>query len=228
MRISDTEHAYNPWKARLAWCERGADDARYLALWRDAPLTYTPGQRHEGMWKYDHHALTLGPDPDGRLFAVASELLFRYHFYPPAVMASVSDFSLEGRAMRPGDRVVIRIRLLALPGLPLLDVLAMNEISTVLRESDYSRMSYVTTAAHAEVGEWAAAVRRDAMTGDVSVMIDSVSRTVEPINEGQRLLARRLQLRAHRLGMAHFRSAVLARTGRGIPGVPGDISTQQA
>ena len=49
-------------------------------------------------------------------------------------MLNTSDFQLEDRPVRSGDRVVQRIRLLLAWNRPVLEVLTMNEITEVIDE----------------------------------------------------------------------------------------------
>ncbi|NDJ54955.1 MAG: DUF1990 family protein [Chloroflexi bacterium] len=183
----------------------------YLEAWRDAPLTFDPDQDIDERWKTDHYEDIIASDPDGSLFRFAVDRLMRYRFYPPSVMTSVSDFSEEGRWMRPGDRLVIRVPALNAIGLPLYTVFAMNEISEVVAEERHAHIAYITTAAHVERGEWRAAL--DWQKDDtLALQVDVISRTRGDVPLAHPAIVRRLQLRAHNLGMRHLRQQILRKS----------------
>src|SRR5262245_32136161 len=117
---------------KLEWFGNAQDDTRYLDRWRSRPLSYQRGQATDAAWHRDRYETALGADQGGHLFAQAADLLLRYKFYPESLLVAVSDFGLQGRRLRVGDRLVQRIHALQLPGRPLLDVLVMNEISEVI------------------------------------------------------------------------------------------------
>lgn len=189
---------------RLEWFPRLRQGERYLRAWRAARATYTRGDEATGSdWHHDQYAQPLGPDPDGRLFERASDSLLRYQFYPVSVMEHVSDFERERRWARAGDRVVQRIHVLSLLGAPLVDAVTMTQISAVTDEPDRKGLAYVTTEAHFELGEWRAWVERRA-DGAMIVRVEAISRPGPHLPAYQRPLARALQLRAHREGLAHF------------------------
>jgi hypothetical protein len=185
------------------------NDARYLDLWRNAPLTYTPGQPIDATWHIDHHEDVIAPDCTPELFERAGDLLLRYQFYPPSLMHHVSDFSRENRHMRPGDRIVQRIHGFPVFGFPLVDGITMNEVIKVIDEPRRKGFTYVTTAAHVELGEWSAQVEwRD--DGALVLTIDATARLAYHMPRIMIPHARKRQLRAHDLGMEAFKNAVLA------------------
>jgi hypothetical protein len=198
-----------PYREKYVWfgAERGRE-AQYLERWRHAPLTYTPGQAVDNTWHTDHEELLLTPAGTPALFDHARDLLLRYQFYPPTIMTHVSDFSQQGRHMRPGDRIVQRIHGPRFLGSYLFDALTMNEISAVLDEPYQAGFSYVTTQAHAEMGEWSAWVewRTDE---SLVLLISAVSRLADHMPKLMSGYARRARKHAHQAGKAAFQSAVL-------------------
>lgn len=184
------------------------DDERLLQEWRNAPLTYTPGQTIDSSWHTDHHQEMITANGTAQQFARARDLLLRYQFYPLSLMHHVSDFSRENRLMRPGDRIVQRIHSTTVLGIPLLDSITMNEVTAVIDEPRRVGFTYITTAAHAELGEWSALiVWRD--DGAFILTIDAISRLAYYMPNWLAPRSRRLQLRAHDLGMESFKNAVL-------------------
>jgi uncharacterized protein (UPF0548 family) len=184
-------------------------DADYLSLWRGAPLTYTPGQPIDATWHTDHHEEVLTEHATAEQFARARDLLLRYEFYPLSVMRHVSNFSQGSSLMRPGDRIVQRIYGPRLLGLPLVAGLTMNEVTAVVDEPRRVGFTYITTQAHAETGEWSALVEWRA-DDSLVLTISAVSRLAPHMPVRMADSARRLQLRAHHLGMEAFRKRVLS------------------
>lgn len=198
-----------PWltHAQLSWFDDGGNDAAYLLRWRDVPRNYRPGQPVDASWYHDSHQKTMATAASSALFRRAGDLLLRYRFYPTDVMQHVSDFSLAGRRLRVGDRIVQRIPLLRPFGRPLLAVLGMTEIAAVEEEPRRVGFTYVTTAVHAAQGEWSVAV--DWLPNDdVALTLHAVSRPSPQEPWRNRPLMRALQKRAHRRGMAHFAALV--------------------
>lgn len=178
-------------------------DAQYLQAWRKAPITYSAANVSGASWSADRYEVILGYDQEGGLFNRAVELALSNQFYPPEVMSIVADYSLENRQVRPGDRVLQRIPILTYGRLPLLELLTLNEICEVIQEPRRAGFTYVTTAAHSEVGEWTGRVEwRD--NNEVALVIEVVSRSRpgSPLFVQRR--TRQLQLRAHKLSIEHF------------------------
>src|SRR5512140_2280875 len=93
------------------WLGMGREkDAQRLQAWRNAPVTYSPEQDLDPTWNVDRYEVVLGQDTSGDLFNRAATLTLYNQFYPIEVMEVVSDFSLAGRTVRAGDRVLQRIR----------------------------------------------------------------------------------------------------------------------
>jgi len=186
------------------WFGRGrGQDARLLDEWRAAPVNYTAGNSLDRFWNTDHYDVMLGKDGSEHLFERACAMVMRNRFYPSDVMEAVSDFSLAGRTVQMGDRVVQRIRVLSLVGLPILEVLTMNEITRVVDEADRKGFTYSTTLVHSEIGEWSPSVERHA-DGSVRLRIDVISRARPEMSQRSRAFTRRMQLRAHRLSILNF------------------------
>jgi uncharacterized protein (UPF0548 family) len=182
-------------------------DAQYLQKWRSAPLTYSPDQEINENWNIDRYEIILGQDPSGDLFQRAARLTLRNQFYPPEVMTTVSDFSSSGRSVQPGDRVVQRIRIFQYRGRPILEVMTMNEITEVIQEPRRTGFTYTTTSAHAEIGEWSPIVEwRE--NGEVALVISVVSRARPGASRYSRVFSRKIQLRAHKLSIRNFLSAL--------------------
>ena len=194
----------SPKQAVAAWFGSSKNDARYLDLWREAPLTYSPDQAIDSEWHVDRYEIVLGKDTSGDLFQRAGLLTLRNRFYPPQVMVNTSDFQREDRPVRAGDRVLQRIRILTAWDHPVLEVLTMNEITEVIDEPRRKGFTYTTTAVHSELGEWAPCVEwRE--NGEVVLVIMVVSRTRPGASRLSRRITRWLQLRAHRLSIMNFK-----------------------
>ncbi len=191
-------------RAELSWFSAGRDDARYLARWRDVPLAYRRGQDVTG-WARHHYEECLGSDDDGTRFACLADALLRYRFYPRDVMRHTSDFGIAGRRLRVGDRLVQRIPVITIFGLPGVDVMTMNEIVEVRQDDRRAGFTYITTQAHSEEGEWSVDLVRRA-DGTLWLTMDAVSR---PSPREPRLihpLMRYMQRRSHRRGIETFRA----------------------
>ncbi len=191
-----------------------ANDGRYLDLWRDVPTNYVLGQAVDETFHSDDHEVVIMPDATPRSFGNAADLLLKYHFYPPALMQHVSDFSRENRTMRVGDRIIQRINPLAMMRLPipLMEALSMNEVAAVIDEARRKGFTYVTTEAHAEWGEWSVQVEWRADNALV-LTIHALSRPAGYVRKSAYAMMRQAQKRAHEMGIAHFSAAVL-RGGR--------------
>ncbi len=179
-------------------------DAHFLSDWRAAAVNYYPGSSLDRFWNTDHYNVVLGQDQNGELFERAGGLLMHNRFYPAEIMEFIGDFSLANRAVQAGDRVVQRVRIFTILGYPVLEVLTMNEITRVVDEANRKGFTYVTTQVHSEVGEWSPSVERHS-DGSIHLRIDVISRLRPEMSARNRAFARRLQLRAHRMSIEHFR-----------------------
>lgn len=185
-------------------------DSLYLQAWRDAPLTYFPREVMTPGWNVDHYEIILGKDTTGELFQKAAQLTLLNQFYPADVMTVVSDFALESRAVQPGDRVLQRIRIFQFGSQPLLETLTLNEITDVVQEPRRAGFTYMTTAVHAEVGEWSPVVEwRD--NDEVVLVINVISTTRPGMSDFGRRLSRKLQLRAHQRSIQNFKALLAGR-----------------
>jgi len=142
--------------AAVSLLSTGHNDEHYLETWRNAPPTFQRGQAVDKSFNNDTKRQTIGTDSSGKLFVAASDLLLRYQFYPPTVMQHIADFSLKNRPMEEGDRLVIRVHVIRLFALNIVDAVAMNIVSEVVYEPRLTKIAYMTTAVHTEVGEWQA------------------------------------------------------------------------
>lgn len=195
-----------PVDALVRWFGAGLEqDAQVLTAWHDAPLTYDSEQEIGPAYNLDRYEVVLGQDSTGELFDRAARLTLHNQFYPRDVMVSVSDYGLENRTVQPGDRVLQRILVLQFRGLPILEMLTMNEITQVIDKPRRAGFTYTTTAAHAEVGEWSPLVEwRE--NGEVVLVISVISRARPGSPAWARSLSRRLQLRAHHISIKNIQA----------------------
>lgn len=206
-----------PRQAVAVWFGSKQDDARYLDLWRAAPLTYNPDQPIDSEWHVDRYEIILGKDSSGEIFQRAAQLTLSNRFYPPQVMVNTSDFQREDRLVRCGDRVLQRIRLLLAWDRPVLEVLTMNEITEVVNEPRRKGFTYTTTSVHSELGDWSPTVEwRE--NNEVALVITVVSRAKPGASRLSRRITRWMQLRAHRLSILNFKD--LLRGGYGLQPSP--------
>ncbi len=196
-----------PTHAKIVLAGTGKPDEQYLDQWRDAPLTYQRGQPIDDTWHTDHYEKIIasaGKSPD-ELFQRAADLILHYQFYPPTLMTHVSDFSRDMRRMRAADRVIQRIR----AGISFVEALTMNVIVHMIDEDSRAGFTYIATAAHSEMGEWSALIEKHP-TG-IKLTINALARTRPEFPPLLRGYTRRLQKRAHQLGIEHFTQQVLDR-----------------
>jgi uncharacterized protein (UPF0548 family) len=193
-------------RAHLSWFSNGHDDARYLERWRAVPLAYERGQNVEG-WARHEYREYLGNAQEGSRFKKAVGALLRYQFYPRDVMHHMSDFGIASRKMQVGDRIVQRIPVITLFGLPGVDVMTMNEIVAVMDEPRCAGFTYITTQAHSEEGEWSVRIEW-AADNTLWLIMHAISR---PAPREPRLihpLMRTMQKRSHRRGIEHFKALI--------------------
>lgn len=189
------------------------NDHNLLKEWKDAPLTYRTVEEFDPQWNVDRYEIILGNDPSGKLFERAARLALRNQFYPPEVLTSVSDFLLENRDVQVGDRVLQRIRVFQYNTLPVMEVLTLNEITSVVNEPRRAGFTYTTTEAHSELGEWSPVVEwRE--NGEVALVIDVVSRAKPGASPLSGWFTRKMQLRAHKLSVENFQRLLLGRALR--------------
>lgn len=184
------------------------NDDHLLDEWHSAPLTYKPGQTLDSSWHTDHHEEIITPSATPEQFARARDLLLRYQFYPLSLMHHVSDFSRANRLMRPGDRIVQRIHGFRILSVPAVDCITMNEVTDVIDEPRRAGFTYITTAAHVEMGEWSARIDWK-LDGALILTIDATSRLAYHMSQAFAARSRKLQLRAHHQGIESFKQAVL-------------------
>lgn len=154
-------------------------DARVLRDQRALPTNYAHDADESGMTVHVAEA-TLGHDETGALFARAGDLLLRCAHYPAHAVSIVSDFSLDGRFARPGDRIVVRLHLLHVFGVPVLYRRALVEVTAVEDAERIKRLAYCTTPWHIACGGCGASVvwRDDGM---VVFRLRSVERPQWPL-----------------------------------------------
>ena len=149
-----------------------ADDGRVLAALEELPVS-TAG----APWlPLAHHRLERDL---GKLsleaFERAGAVLLRYEVYGPRCMHSHARFRAEGRAPRPGDRIVQRAHLLHQGNVPLVTVPSLVEVDLVEDSPSVKALGYATTRFHVGLGRWRAWLRR-ADDGACTLTIESWSR----------------------------------------------------
>jgi uncharacterized protein (UPF0548 family) len=188
----------------FVWFSRDVSLKDLLEQWQSSESNYQPNQPMDASWHVDGYERVLSPQPDDALFERAVAALFRNRFFPPHVLTFYADFTEQDREMRIGDRIIQRI-----PILPnVLELITMNRVTDMFFEPDRRGFTYFTTVYHVEIGEWTAGVVRK-KTGQIALMVHTISK-VDPgrVPWLLRPIARWLQLRAHRLGLAHFQKLV--------------------
>ncbi len=189
----------------LEWFPKPYPLEKYLDTLSQPANNFNPEQPIDNSWHVDQHEMPLGPDQDG-LFERAVQLLLRYQFYPPSVLIHTSDFAREDRNLRYGDRIAQCIHAIPL----LLDVIAMNRITATFAEPNRIGFTYTTTEHHLEMGEWTATVLRK-RDQQVTLVLHALSKPGPKMPRWALPFSRAVQLRAHRLGMAHFKQLCLSR-----------------
>jgi uncharacterized protein (UPF0548 family) len=192
------------------WQRPNVDDAPLLEAWRDAPLTFEPAMAETGAWHVDLYERTVARGIDAARFAQARALLLTYRFYPPRIMTHVGDFSRAGRPLAVNDLIVQRLHLANLAlnvprllGRSPVDLLTMNRVTAVVDEPRRAGFTYTTTTRHREVGAWSAAIEWQT-GGDLRLIVQATARPAADEPRRNHRLMRRLQLKAHRLGINHF------------------------
>lgn len=189
--------------AQLNWFDDGCCDVRYLDLWDQQPLNFHPESIIDESWHHDHYDRVIGYDSSGELFEIASQRLLRYEFYPKSIISPTSDFSLNARKARVGDRIVQRIHLFQAFGRPVLDVVAMTEVTQLVDEPRRAVLAYATVATHVEQGEWSAMIEWQG-NDEVLLSINAISRPAPAEPKRNYGYMRALQKQAHHQGMNHF------------------------
>ena len=159
----------------------------------------------ETAWFRDDHRVELGPWSEAG-FERVKALLLGYQFYPATVMERQTQFELEGRPARVGDRIGLGLRLPNLPGLRPVHLPAVVEIHELFSDATTARLGYQTTTFHYGRGQWLAEVRRE---GEWLVL--SVRAHVRPSRWWVWLglpVYRRFQLAAFHAGCARLKSVL--------------------
>lgn len=178
-------------------------DVHRLRRWHEAPPTYEIGQTHDPSWQHDSKSGIVGRDASGKLFEAASKLLLTYDYYPQTVMHTVSSFGLEDRPMQVGDRILLRIHVLRIADIGVLDALAINRVVEVTQSERLTQIAYITTTRHSEMGIWYGKLEWDE-NESVRITVTAWSKPIDRALWPVKKLARLLQKRAWKLGMAHF------------------------
>jgi len=186
----------------LVWFPKAADLYKHLRTIGQPPNNFDPEQPIDHTWYVDQHEVSLGPDEDG-LFERAVDKLLQYHFYPPSILDFASDFQVEHRQLRYGDRIVQRIFIIP----DILEAITMTRVTATLAEPNRIGFTYTTTESHLEMGEWTAVVVRK-RDGQVAILMHAISKTGPKMPLWARPFSRAFQLRAHRLGLEHFKLIV--------------------
>ncbi len=194
--------------ATLNWFNDGCCDVKFLDLWNDASLNYSPGQIIDNSWHTDHYKQLIDNDLSGKLFQKSADRIMRYRFYPKDVMSHFSDFDLYERWVEVGDRIVQRIHLVKMFGRPILDAVTMTEVVEVINEPRRCGFTYATVERHVEQGEWSVLVEWQE-NGDVRLHAKAISRPVPHEPTRNYSYMRALQKRVHQRGVEHFIQSVL-------------------
>lgn len=147
----------------------------------------------------------MGEDAGDRFDMLAASLL-RYRFYPRTVMVWTSDFAVEEREARVGDRIGMALAIPVFPKLPPLFFPATTEVAFARRDADVAEFGYVATRAHYGRGLWRATLERSG--GRIRLRIRS---RISPRAFAAILglpVYRFLQLRARRLGVENFKKCI--------------------
>jgi len=195
-----------PDRALFVWLGLGRpNDPKYLLLWRQSPLSFSPKDTPDYQWNDDRYEISLGKDQTGELFERAARLVMANQFYPEVILSSVSDFYQQQRSPQIGDRIIQRIRVMQFAGKPVMEALTMNEITQVIQEERRVGLTYTTTYSHYEIGEWSPKVEWGE-DGDVVLTINVLSRVKPGVHAITRRLTRKMQLRGHYQSIAYFQS----------------------
>jgi uncharacterized protein (UPF0548 family) len=186
----------------LIWFPKAVDLYKYLRTIGNPPSNFDPEQPIDHTWYVDQHEVGFGKDEDG-LFERAVEKLLKYHFYPPSLLDYASDFQVEHRLLRYGDRIVQQI--FVIPNF--LEVITMNRVTATISEPNRIGFTYTTTEHHFEMGEWTAVVIRK-RDNQVYLAMHAISKPGPKMPPWAKPFARAFQIRAHRLGLAHFKLMV--------------------
>lgn len=189
--------------AQLNWFNDGCCDVRYLDLWDKAPLNFHVDQLDEGSWHHDHYEQLIGHDPSGHIFQIAAYYLLRHAFYPETLMTTTTDYGLQDRRAKVGDRIVQRIHLLKFLEKPILDVIGMTEVTQIVDNSRHAMLVYATVDTHVEQGQWCASVEW-LPTGNVVLSVSTVSRPAPKEPRHTHAYMRAFQKQAHFIGISHF------------------------
>ena len=195
--------------AVVNWFDDGCCDAKYLDMWSDAPLSYTPGQATGPGWYNDQYDVVLARESDGRLFQKAADLLLHYQFYPNTILSFFGDFNLgPGRRLRVGDRIVQRFHIARLFGRAVFDIIGLTEVHQVITEPRHQSLTIITAKPHVMEGKWAVHVTWHE-NGDLALTVDIISRPSPQEPARNHPFMRTLQKKAHHAGIAHFQKLLL-------------------
>ena len=193
--------------ATLNWFNDGCCDVIFLDLWDKSPLYFHSGLLDDNSWHYDHYEHLIGHDPSGQLFNIAADHLLNYRFYPTTIISPTSDFSLNQRRAQLGDRIIQRIHLFQLFGYPILDVIAMTEVTELLDTPRQAILGYTTVDTHVEQGQWCASVEWQ-NDNSVTLSISAISRPVGSEPKRNYGYMRSMQKYAHQQGIDYFMTRV--------------------
>lgn len=214
MRLDPT-YLFTP--AKVTWFGKPDNDAKYLDLWRDVPAAEgvpdDPDEFQYSGWHTDEYRRVLAVnDHNHAIFAYAADLLLRYKFYPPEMIYSTSDFGIEDRHMRPGDRIVQRIPVWHMGDVRVVDVLAMNVVLDVIDEPNRIGFVVATTQEHSERGVWKSWVQ----CYDNGMLTLNIRAVARPAHRERRFMhpyMRYRQLKAHKVGIEQFMQRVCDEAG---------------
>lgn len=171
--------------------------------WADEAVTnWDPVQGGRRAWVYwdDSIEADLGPDPSGERFRRIRDAAIRGDYYPPDAVRFFGRFRTENRALRVGDRVLQRARVLPLLHWPI--VWSVAEIVVIEDEPSRIKIGYVTTNRQHARGAWSAELRL--REGVLSIQVQSTASPRSALFWLGLPLARWLQLRARRRALEEF------------------------
>ncbi len=134
--------------------------SKYRAL-LPGKLTWDPvtGGKAPAICWCDSVSAYLGKDPTGKAFQTISRRMLSGRYYPTSVIEFFGMWIQEGRNMRPGDRILQRIRMF--PILPWPILYAMTELFCAEYTDTTCSIGYTTTENHYGRGMWQATLTKD-------------------------------------------------------------------
>lgn len=165
------------WRFGRGWSE--SEIRRYLGELERCEVNFriSPDEMTgEAGWKQDHLEVSLGQDPDGRLFERARQALCRYEFSDPTI--AVSHFDPEAPLL--GRNMLIEFKVFGFHFLNGVRVRSVTEAPHAHGRSFGFR--YDTLRGHIESGVQWFHLREDTRTGEVRIRIEDRWQLGDPPN----------------------------------------------